>query len=38
MFLNIIYMTSIIVIAVTVIAGAAIFIIDKNAGEKDEPM
>jgi hypothetical protein len=36
MILSIIYMAAIIVIGVTVIAGIALFKIDKNAGESDE--
>lgn len=36
MFLNIIYVSAIIVISVTAITGVAIFIIDKNAEENDE--
>jgi hypothetical protein len=36
MILSIIYMTAIIVIGVTALAGAALFIIDKNAGENDD--
>jgi hypothetical protein len=38
MFLSIIYMAAIIVIGVTVIAGVAIFMIDKNAGDKDDSL
>lgn len=37
MILSMIYMSALIVIGVTAIAGAAIFRIDKNAGEKDDP-
>jgi len=36
MILSIIYMTAIIVIGVTAIAGVALYKIDKNAGEKEE--
>lgn len=36
MILSIIYMTAIIVVGVTAIAGVAIFMIDKNAGDKDD--
>ena len=36
MFLNIIYVSAIIVVSVTAITGVAIFIIDKNAEENDE--
>jgi len=36
MILSIIYVAAIVVIGVTAIAVAAIFIIDKNAGENEE--
>jgi len=36
MFLNIIYVSAIIVVSVTLITGVAIFMIDKNADENDE--
>lgn len=35
MILSIIYMSAIIVILVSVIAGAAIYMIDKNAGQDE---
>ena len=36
MFLNIIYMVAIITIVVSAIAGAAIYMIDKNAEQNDK--
>ena len=36
MILSIVYVAAIVVIGVTAIAGAAIYIIDKNAGKNDE--
>jgi len=36
MILSIIYLATIIVIGVTAIAGAAIYMIDKNAGDNEE--
>jgi hypothetical protein len=36
MFLDIIYMVAIVTIVVSVIAGAAIYIIDKNAEQNDK--
>ena len=38
MILSIIYMAALIVMGVTAIAGAAIFLIDKNIGEEDDPI
>jgi hypothetical protein len=37
MFLSIIYVSAIIVVSVTAITGAALYTIDKNAEENDEP-